>query len=379
MSLSHRIGWLSVAVLTTTAVWSAWDKGTSGKPEWLYHRLAAAPEFSGGLEVHNPGYLPGFAGFIAPFFQLPDGLGLALFIALGCMLSAVTIWLLHREYWSNGAGPGRRFTPWFAVWMIPPLWLGIRNNQVMVWMLAPLLLALASWRHKRLATNGALIGLAAVVKTLPVTLLPFLVLRRKLPLAITAGLFTLTLSVVLGGWHYGWAESLELHLKWPANARGQDPIGAIGAVTEPRFFGDNMSARAWLVRSADVLGETVTGWVCEALLYGSLVISGWVTWRRRKETDLARDSAHWLAWVALASPFGRYYYVCMLLPAWCLLSRSGNPWMRSIGWSGPLLALATRSDGVYPILVLFTYVAMVAHCVDKRGAANPIQSPLTSR
>lgn len=369
MTLSRRVGWFSVSALVATAAWSAWTKGNSGKPEWIYHRLAAAPSFEGGLEVHNPGYLPGFAGFIAPFFQLPDALGLALFIALGCMLSAVTIGLLYRDYWRDDAQPNRRFSPWLAVWMIPPLWLGVRNNQVMVWMLAPLLLALASSRERRFATNGALIGFAAVVKTLPVTLLPFLVLKRKLPLAVSAGLFTLGLSLLLGGWHYGWVESFELHLDWPGNARGQDPLGALGAIAEPRFFGDNMSARAWLVRLADVFGESGVRWACHALLYGSLALSGWVTWRRCKQPGMALDTAHWLAWIALASPFGRYYYVCLLLPAWCLLTRARAPWLRAVGWAGPLLALATRTEGVYPVVVALTYAAVVVHCLEGRRRA----------
>lgn len=357
-----RLGWFFVLILAVTAAWSAWVKGTGNTPEWTYHRLAAQPVFEGGLSIHNAGYLPGFAGFIAPFFRLPDPIGLALFIALGWLLCAVTVGLLYRDYWRADASRlGTGFSPWLAVWMILPLWLGVRNNQVMVWMMAPLLLAFAPSRDRRFGTNGALIAFAAVVKTLPLTLIPFLVVRRRLRLAVAAVLLSAMLSFLLAGWHFGWAESLQLHLDWPANAGGQDPLNALGAGGEPRFFSDNMSARAWIVRSATWIGAGAARWAAEGLLYGSFVLTGWMTWRRSGQRGMQRDLALWLAWIALASPFGRYYYTCMLLPAWCLLVRAPASWLRAIGWAGPVLALATRGDGLYAALAALTYGVFVAY------------------
>jgi len=361
----------------------AWQKGMANEPEWAYHKAAASTIFEGGLSVHNPGYLPGFSALMRPFFLLSEGVGLALFIALALVAS----WFLFRLVWRECAqlAPEMRRTPgaWHWVWFAAPLYFAIQNNQVMTQMMLFVVVGFLLLRSGRWVWGASALSLSVAIKTFPITLGLYLLLKRRWREAITFGVLAGATTVLLGSLVYGPAESIDLHLAWPGKVGGQEPANLLRG-EEPRFFDDNQSVAAWIVRAAPWIGSTTALVVRYAMFWGSLLITAYAYLRSRTSSKKARGDLHWddlalwIAWIVFASPFGRYYYAVMLLPAWVRLTHPGGPRPEGslaprhvIAHALPLLAWGARSDGVYPIVCALTFLLILRHVWTRGEVEGP--------
>ncbi len=354
--------------VAVAGVLRAWTKGMANEPEWAYHRAAASINFEGGLSVHNPGYLPGFSALMRPFFLLPEGIGLALFIALGLIAS----FFLFRIVWRECAqlDPDMPSTPgaWHFVWFAAPLYFAIQNNQLMTQMMLFIVFGFLLLRAGHWLWGVGALSLAVVIKTFPITLGLYLLLARRWRDAVLLGICAVSATVLLGSMVYGFQDSLNLHLAWPGKVGGQEPANLLRGDV-PHFFGDNMSVAAWIVRGAPWIGSTTALITRYFLFWASLIATVWTLLRSRSSRGLHWDDLSlWLAWIVFASPFGRYYYAVMLLPALVRLahptesrSKSSMAPRHILTCALPLLTWGTRSDGIYPILCTLTFILMLHH------------------
>ncbi len=100
----------------------------------------------------------------------------------------------------------------------------------------------------------------------------------------------------------------------------------------------------------------------------------------------------WLAWIGLAAPYGRYYYTVLFLPAWMAMAMAGaaaggrtsRRWLVWFGRLGPLLAFVTKTHGVYPVLAVSTFAALLCMLAPETDRATtrillPSDNPSRSR
>lgn len=388
----HALGLAPCAWLVALVARTAWDKGWERLPEWYYWGYAANYPDESGLEGLRNGYLPGISALLKPFFVVPEWLGLMSFIGLNLVSAAVLLALLWREVYGELDYPfGRRPSPWHVVWLAAPLYLAIRINQLMVPMMALAVIGLVYVRRGRTLEGSLALALSGVVKTLSFPLGLLLLLKRKYVCAVLFGILAGAISLALASGFYGPKLAFELHLDLPFGIARENPSRALGPDGEPpESFDNNKSASAWIVKGEPYLGTALSRGLLVVVFWGTLLPVSYVVFRRRSDPEPAwQDVALWLAWTAFAAPFGRYYYVLLLLPAWMVLSvPSRRPPSRGdalVTWSVrlmPLLAWGSRSDGWFPVLAFVTLVLMfvrqlhpLRHVADDAPAqASPILS-----
>lgn len=86
--------------------------------------------------------------------------------------------------------------------------------------------------------------------------------------------------------------------------------------------------------------------------------------------------ALWLSWTILAAPFGRYYYLVFLLPAWWVLwpktpAKGYTPLLLGALWFIALLPLASRSGSVFLVIVISTFIVCAWHVYRDLREARP--------
>ena len=356
--------WVPVAVLAgvlLAAGHTAYRAGLKDKPEWPYLRMMALlePSESMGGDKMCFGYLPGFAAVVRPFF-VNETVGLPLFIAVN-LASVVGIFALLRPWLKIDDGPSASDAV-NRLWrdgvlvslLVAPAYLAIQNNQIV----APsVFLLLAAWRwieRGRWTWGASLLSLACLVKSLPLTLVGYLLLTRRF---VTAGLTVAVLgvvSLVACAALFGVGESWRAHLHFPQSVRMQEPARALSG-EPPISYNDNQSLAAIIIQSSAMIGEHAAWLLRYGIFAISALVAGGCTWRFGRETGYERQTfLMWLAWTVLAAPFGRYYYLLFLVPVWVgdaglrkLLKR--YPWLVSFP---PLLMYSKNEELLIAVFVL---------------------------
>lgn len=160
-------------------------------------------------------YPPLFLFLFRPLALLPIGAAGGVWAALKVFLLGRVLWTWYRRF------PPARFWPSLsisALLLLPYLVheLAIGNVQLLIVELSCLALLLGD--EHRLA-SGLLLGLATAIKVWPVLLLPYLVLRRRLRVAVHSSWAAAALTVAPDGW-LGWKKLFHLLIQWATQEKG---------------------------------------------------------------------------------------------------------------------------------------------------------------
>lgn len=354
-------------------IWRAWQKGVAGRPEWSYWQQLATQSWQdvAGADTAIFGYLPGFALLIKPFFLL-ETLGLPVFLLLNAMCALGIIIMLRRHFRPGGEDAHPALLLMTAI----ALYLGLQNNQVVIpSMFLTIVGYFSIMGHSK---HGVVaLALAVLIKTLPATLFLLLTLIGRLRLAIAAGLMLGLLSFSLTAISEGWRVSLDAHLGFFEQVSAQNPNRALTDAQAPRSLSDNTSLSAAVVQLAPALGDTLARILNLAVFLGSLALTCYLSFASsRRPNNAPMVLALWLSWTILAAPFGRYYYLVFLLPAWWVLwpkapANGYTPLLLGALWFIALLPLASRSGSVFLVIVISTFVACAWHVYRDLREAGP--------
>ncbi|MDX2175605.1 MAG: glycosyltransferase 87 family protein [Candidatus Sumerlaeia bacterium] len=349
--------WIAMAGASAEAV----SKHARGRPEWSHYRdfvhdpLAVAT----GPDKDLFGYLPGAKALLTPFVE-SEPFGFALFLALNlcavagifligarCLLPATEDRALcaHRLWW-------------LSVCLAVPAYFTVQNNQLVAFTVFLSMLSFALLARGIQFTAGGLLAGAILVKTLPLALVGLGVLRGRWWFAATAVSLALASTFLLGALTDGWASTLYHHLAWGRMVALQHPLETF-ASGRPLSMSDNQSPLAYMVElsvwldspgvaAAAALAMQVSG---VALLAATALLAG----RREAHWKLF---AVWLAWLAWATPFGRYYYALFWVPLWYMMAGRGAINLRSpavLWYALPLGTLLARGGNpTYAVVATVT-------------------------
>jgi len=345
-------------------------------PEWIYWEQLATQSWGEVAGADQPvfGYLPGIAALVTPFFAVPHPLGAILFATMNAASCVGIVMLLRAEFRSGG----KVVQLPLAVMTSYSLYLATQNNQLVapsmyLTLLAYRLLMRRSW------FGSVALGFAVLIKTLPATLFLLFTFLRRFRLAFVGGLILVAASVGLSTMTEGFEVAFDAHAAYPEQIKAQDPNLVLTEGVEPRSFRSNMSLQASIVRLAPWIGETFALILNRTIFWGTLLFVCYLAFVAGKREPIPNAMfALWIAWTTLAAPFGRYYYVALLLPALWLcwpagLTRDRARWAQVILWLLALTPIATRSGNAVPyvLLTIFTFGWCARRCLrELRGRAE---------
>lgn len=365
------LGNLLLLALVVATVWSAWTLAWSGEPEWCHWQATATLPAAEGLSAMNHGYLPSVAMLLRPFFWVPLPLGIALYLALGLFATAWLVRALASEF-------GVQVDAWTYVWLSGPCFAALHGNQIVAPMMACLVAGILALRRSQIGRAVGWVALGTVLKVLPIVVAPFLMLRRRWLEATLILVGAAGLSLVLGAFAFSPSESWSLHLAWPADLPKQNPIHLAdtpaGEFAETVWLQDardlNQSASASLARLEPLVGRGLARFLARALFWLTLPFTAWVCLQRRSRRHRQLfpwpELALWLAWIAFAAPFGRYYYSLLLLPAWLYMTSAGSRrdtrdgrFSLAMGAIAPLVVWAGPLPWVYAVVTGATWATLL--------------------
>ncbi len=339
-----------------------YQKAVDSRPEWNYWEHLATSSWQDVVGADQPvfGYLPGFAALVKPFFVFEQPIGLLLFLVVNAACSVGILIILRDRFWNDGD----RLHPALALMTAITVFLGLQNNQVVAPSLLLTLIAFfAIMRNQKVGVIA--LSLAVLVKTLPATCFLLFALIRRFWLAVLAGLVLAVLSFTLSTLTDGMTVSFEAHLGFLEQVSAQDPNRILTEGVAPSSLNDNASLKSVIVQLAPHIGSTAAYVLNLVIFLGTLVIVCYLSYTAsRRLNNLNSILALWLCWTILAAPFGRYYYLGFLLPAWWLLLPKATPEGHSVrALAGlvfvALLPLASRSTEVFVGLVVLTFFLCV--------------------
>ncbi|HEV8439957.1 MAG TPA: glycosyltransferase family 87 protein [Methylomirabilota bacterium] len=297
------------------------------------YRVARVFWETGTLDIRGePRYPPTIRVLLAPLAALPIGVAAAIWSALSM---AAVIALPGAVQRLSGASLREQALPWLAVltFMFDAFALG-QSDPINLFLVTS---GLALARGPRPVSGAALIGLAGMIKVLPVAFWSVLVARGRLAAAAAGALLTLAASLALLTAFAGWGAGLSGAIEWVTVLREQEgPWGLVATqnslrennealpIVLARTFGDLDPA---LSRNAVSLGRLPLA-VIWSIWLGvlSALVATWLAcaWRTRR----APSERGWLGMFALtavgmlaASHIVWPHYFMWLLPATLFLAR----------------------------------------------------------
>ncbi len=273
------------------------------------------------------------------------------------------VWMVTRLV-QPAAAPSRRVNVTSAVVALPLLLCGrwivsnFEHLQVNILILALVLAGLLLHRERRDAAGGALLGLAAALKVMPVLFVPYFLARRQWRIAgfmTVAATFWSLLPAAVYGWptfgaqHDGWREAV--HAGWSV---GKMNISVFAALD--RHFGHGLVPFA--VQGFNDLAPSGASIVDAALVAVLCLLAAAGVWLFRGPYDPASRAtvAEWSIVLLVASLFGtvawKAYLVVLLLPMALFVATWRDPSLparfrarlRGLTWLSFALGLAAESD-----------------------------------
>ncbi len=215
--------WVVVAVIIGAgAVGGVW-RGLKDRPNWgsLQRESAYVWQYrqtAPGTAMF--GYLPAASFALWPFtVWMPRPFGLIAYVASNVVAAVVSLWITYRwwgpspDHSAGSPGAGASFV-WPALLAAANLEQVIVGNQLTLWALLGCVAGLTLVWQRRPLAGGLLVGLAALIKTLPFMLAGYLLLRRQwravAGLTLAVVLFDLVPSAVF----FGRQGAIEEHRRW---------------------------------------------------------------------------------------------------------------------------------------------------------------------
>ncbi len=331
----------------------------------------------------EPRYPPTIRVLLAPLAGLPIGAAAAIW----ALLSLAAVIALPRALGRlSGASLREQALPWLAVltFILDALALGQSDPINLFLVTAGLALA----RAARPVTGAGLIGLAGMIKVLPVAFWGVLVVRRRVAGAVVGALMTLLVSIALLTVFAGWGPGLSSIGEWFAVLREQEgPWGLVA--TQNSLRENNEALPVVLARSFGALDPSLARnavslarlplpviWQIWLVILVAMVMT-WLAcaWRARR----APPERGWLGMFALtavvmlaASHVVWPHYFMWLLPATLFLARRPRV-LVAVAAVGQLAMMVPmlRGLGCHMAIALVLF-AMVAREIVAPARANPV-------
>lgn len=351
------VGGAALGAVTAVGKWAR------GEPEWSYYRdLVTQPlAVATGPDEKLFGYIPGAKALLTPFVEA-GAAGYFLFLALS-LASVLLLYTLLRKAGRPGGGGERNLAHdglWLSACMAGPAYLALQNNQLVTLSALLTVLALVHGLRGREGLGAALLGGAVFLKTLPLLLLPMLVLLGRWRMAVYTALFVPVASLMLAAATDGIPSSVYHHLAWPHQVMEQSPLDIFEGDT-PRSMSTNQFFLAYLTRASLLVDAPLLAQSFFLLKAASLLVLCILTVKARRSPELHGTIATvWLAWLVFIAPFGRYYYVLFLVPLWysggLALSEWSPRWSKA-KWLLPLSVLVM--GGHNPAYAAMTFLTVL--------------------
>jgi alpha-1,2-mannosyltransferase len=343
-SLDRRLLSL-LAILAAVVVTYATFRGASETNDFKNpYRVARIFWTTGTLDIRTePRYPPTVHVLLAPLAALPIGVAAAIWALLSLAAVAMLPRLLGRL---SGVSLREQALPWLAVltFVLDAFALGQSDPVNLFLVTAGLVLA----REARPVTGATLIGLAGMIKVLPVAFWGVLVARRRFAGAAAGALVTLVTSVGLLVVFGGWGPGLHSIGEWLTILREKEgPWGLV--VTQNSLRENNEALAVVLARTFGDLGPELTRNAVSLARLPLAVI--WKIW----QGILAALAATWLvaAWRARRAPSERGWLGMFALTAVVMLAASHIVWPHYFLWLLPAtLFLAHRPRVLVAVAVL---------------------------
>lgn len=351
---------LSLLVGSFTAL----NKGLSNKPDWSYYRkFINFPLIEiTGTDKALFGYLPGTKGLFAPFI-LMGKFDLVFFVLCNIFCSILFFWLLVNKVVINYRN--KSFTNslmWISICVAMPIYFAIHNNQLVVPSITLVILGMMCIQKEQDVLAGILLAISALFKsfTIPIFILPMLLGRWKA--TIIAFVAVLCISFALASFTDGFETSVAMHARWISQILAQSPENAIYKHNIPVSFIDNQSVRAEIVRLAITYKIPWIVSLHTLVYFFSTGLLFFLTLNNRTTTGISFwiIVSVWMAWIAYAVPFGRYYYLIFIVPI--LITTSVSKIVDFRGFQALLwiiLILSATSRGGTPVYAIVTFITMV--------------------
>jgi len=369
-------------------------------------------------------YLPGFRIALAPLGHhsireaavIWNGINL---LAAIVALSALTHCMLLIPF---GASPARtpdaraEFDSLFAFMLAAPLiFFNFQCNQISLWPLAALSLAMLAAMRKRWVLVGAWLGLAIFIKVLPALLLGWCLLRRRFVSAIVALVVPVALTLGIDAAANGRAAAWRHHMHWYQVAvsgssgaafvesgrnlrhENQGLAAILARLLQPQAtemaspLSPELDRPMHPVNVASLSAGTIRG-IYRAIVVISLLSLAYITLRAPRNTTVEFGLfAIWCIAIMWFAPLARQYYEVWALPALCFLA---DRWWRHraegssaavctaatiawivglVGWAVPELRAIGINQWVNLAIMAAVATEMFATATPASAEASPVR------
>lgn len=301
--------------------WRAATKWSRVEPEWAYYRdfVFQSLAFATGPDEKLFGYLPGAKALLTPFVRT-EPLGYFVFLALSVAAIFILFDLIERCFLPpapDAAGVRRRVFR-LSVCLAAPSFLALQNNQLVSFSVCLAAAGVVLAFRNKARTAGLTLGVAILLKSLPLPLLGLLVLTGRFRAAFYALLAVGALSFSLASITDGIGPAIDNHIEWPHMVSEQNPLETF-EMDVPRSLEANQSPLAFATKLAVWSGFSGLAFMTQGLVFlslGALAVATFLL-RQKPETRWLL-AVVWMAWLPWAAPFGRYYYILYCAPLWCV-------------------------------------------------------------
>ncbi len=343
-SLDRRLLILLAVFAAGVAIYST-IRGATGTSDFKNpYRVARIFWQTRTLDIRGePRYPPTIRVLMAPLAALPLGVAAAVWTLLSLAAVAALPGLFERL---SGASLREQALPWLAV-------LTFVLDAFALGQMDPINLFLVTWglvcaREARAVAGASLIGLAGMIKVLPLAFWGVLVARRRLAGALAGATITLIASVALLTVFAGWGPGLSSIREWFAVLREQE--GPWGLVDTHNSLRENNEALPVVL--ARTFGDLDPDLTRNALSLAHLPLSViWKLWL----AILAAMAATWLAcaWRAPRAPPEQGWLGMFALTAGVMLAVTHIAWPHYFMWLLPAtLYLGRRRRLLVAVAVL---------------------------
>jgi alpha-1,2-mannosyltransferase len=349
------------------------------------YRVARTFWETGALDIRSePRYPPTVRVLLAPLAALPIGVAAGIWALLS--MAAMTVLPDAIQRLSNISLRDQAL-PWLAVltFILDAFALG-QSDPINLFLVTS---GLALARASRPVTGAGLIGLAGMIKVLPVAFWSVLAVRRRLAAAVAGALITVAVSLALLTIFTGWGPGVHSVAEWVGVLHEQEGPWGLVATRDSSLRENNEALAVVLARTFGDLDPSLTRnavslarvplpviWATWLAVLGIMILTwvGCALGARRAPPDRA-----WLGMFALtavvmlmASPIAWPHYFMWLLPSTLFLNRRPRlllavAGLGQLGMMFPVL----RGLGVHTAIALVLF-AMVARDLFARTWPAPI-------
>lgn len=254
LRVAGRVAFIVAVVVMGSGVVGAIHRGMNDRPDW--RTLSRESRYM--WEHHaSPrgtamfGYLPTTSFALWPFMVWPPKtIGLSLYIASNVAAASASLWLVYRWWGLKDLFPGS--FAWVVLLVAANVQHVLQANQLTLWTLFLCVAGLTLVGKDKSFRGGMLIGLAGLIKSMPLMLVGLLLLRRRWRalggVALTVVLFDIVPSVSFFGIqgavreHRLWLDRAD----WHSGMRQIEDPCLVGVYKHPSNFSYPSVLTRWL-------------------------------------------------------------------------------------------------------------------------------------